>query len=575
MAGELKKLCSMLKADDPELQCAVARVLGELKPKDVASIRCLGEAVSTGSPVASSYAVKALGRINSRQALPYLIPCLNADAERRAAAVEAIVALGDSAISALRKGFSTLNASGRIAAVDIILNSTDTSVPESILELLAQNDVVEVAAHVCERLRTTIESLPQKARESVLAKLRQFLASKKVRENAIAVVAGLRMLNFLRHTKAAPTFVGYLGEEQPPAVRRHALNALSALPLPKAPDTEMVKALLPLVSDRTYPDLVEVALRILSAVKIPASLTDEMIKLLYSRQSAVRRLAVRALSSFNSSRAARALLSCLDRNDWELGTETIAALRRITCTADLILKEVEHTEDRERARTLVGILRGAHFKASSATTQALTRRFFDMLARRDEMSEVYFTLLSSLDTDKLSGAVLARARKLKKSGKFSDAEYHLRLLAQAGPVGSEVKYELGVARLKLSPKSLPKSDRLNDTALPLFAELLRDQVFDLFRQITAEESLLDLDDCYYLGFHFAEGTSLERQFAAQMLNYVVRRAPSSEQAKAARNKMVAEGLGSPGREPAANKPATKAKKAPARKPVKKAPAKRR
>ncbi len=79
-------------------------------------------------------------------------------------------------------------------------------------------------------------------------------------------------------------------------------------------------------------------------------------------------------------------------------------------------------------------------------------RFFEMLGARHEMSEVYYSLLSNLNGEKLSQTVFKRARTLRKARKFSEAEYHLCLLTQGGPVGCEVKYELGLARLKLSSK---------------------------------------------------------------------------------------------------------------------------
>ncbi len=547
MAGELKKLCKLLQADDVDLRYAAARVLGELKPRDAVSIRSLGEAVSSDNSEAGICAINALGNIKSTQALQFLIPCLNAGEERRAAAAEAIEALGASALAELRKEFSSLNSNGRISAVDIVIDHDRTLAPGIILGLLAENDSVDVAAHICERLKSIFESLTQKARESLLSKLRKYLATKKVAENAIAIVAGLRLLSFLRHPKAMPIFIEHLGEDRPPAARRQALGAISAMPPPKGPDVALVTALIPLITDRTYPDLVEAALRILSKIKIPASMTDEIVKLLYNHQSAVRRLAVRALGNFNSSKAARALLACLGRTDWELSSETITALRRIKCTADLILKEIHRTKDRDRARGLVAILRGAHFRTSPASIQDVTRRFFQMLHSQHEMSEVYYSLLLNLNGEKLSQVILGRARKLRKAGKFSEAEYHLRLLAQSSPVGSGVKYELGLARLKLSSKNVAKEERLADPALPLFTELLHDPNFSLFKQLSSETNTVDAGDCYYLGYHFAEGSAIEREFAKLILKHAIRLSPDSAQSDAARKKLIAERLAPPPR----------------------------
>ncbi len=290
MAGELKRLCKLLQSDAVELRCAAARVLGELRPRDAASIKSLGESVSGDNGEAAICAIKALDNIKSKQALQFLIPCLNAGEDRRVAAAKAIAALGATAIAGLRKEFSALNSDGRISAVDIVIDLDRTLAPSIMLGLLAENDSVDVASHICRRLKVISKGLTQKARESLLSKLRKFLATKKVAGNSIAVVAGLRLLSFLRHPRAMPIFIKHLGQDHPPAARRHAASAISAMPLPKGPDADLVRALLPLISDRTYPDLVETALRILSKIKIPASMTDDVVKLLYNRQSAVRRL---------------------------------------------------------------------------------------------------------------------------------------------------------------------------------------------------------------------------------------------------------------------------------------------
>jgi len=545
MAGELKKLCKLLQVDDVDLRCAAARVLGELKPRDVISIRSLGEVASSDNNEAAICAINALGNIKSTQALRFLIPCLNAGKEHRAAATEAIEALGANALAELRKEFSSLNSNGRISAVDIVIDHDRTFAPGIILDLLAENDSVDVAAHICQRLKVIFENLTQKARESLLSKLRKYLAAKKVSDNPIATVSGLRLLSFLRHPKATPIFIEHLGQDRPPAVRRQALGAICAMPSSKGPDVALVTALLPLITDRTYPDLVEAALNILSNIKIPASLTDEIVKLLYNHQSAVRRLAVRALGNFNSSKAARALIACLGRTDWELSSETIAALRRIKCTADLILKEIHRTKDRNRARALVAILRGAHFRTSPASIQDVTRRFFEMLDSQDEMSEVYYSLLLNLNGKNLNRVILGRARKLRKAGKFAEAEYHLRLLAQSSPVGSEVKYELGLARLKLSSKNVAKQERLADPSLPLFTELLHNPNFSLFKQLLSETNTVDASDFYYLGYHFAEGTAIEREFAKHILEHAIRLSPDSAQSDAARKKLATERLAPP------------------------------
>jgi len=536
MGPQEKKICTMLKSSDPELQCAAAKVLGELKPKSPDVINALGNVLSDSRESVRLYVLGALRNIGSKSALKYIIPRLSADEPECRAAVGAVQAAGSPALAELKKSLGGLSPSGRQAAADIIVAIGTERSFDVLLDALTLGDF-DLCRHICDLFRNQAASFSHNRRDVVYRKISKFLASRKVQENELATMAGLRLIGYIKHPKSLETLIPYLEEDKTPAIRRHALLAVSALLPVRKPKPEFVAALLKLLSDRAHPDLMETSLRILNGLTIPASLSDEMIKLLYNRHSAVRKLAVRALEHFGTIKATKALLDCLGRADWELTSETMAALRKIKHTPEVILSEVEKTDDKERARKLANVLRGGKFAVSQALLNSLGTKLQKAIAQESDKLDIYFALLSSLSEEHLASTLLERARKLKGAGKLHQAERHLRMLTQLGPPPAHVKYELGVIRLKLSPKSMAAADRAADPALSLLAGLIRIPKFELASRLKAETSLLEPSDYYYLGHHFHASEGDEKKFGIEILNFLVKRFKDTPEAGKARREL--------------------------------------
>jgi len=536
MGPQESKICSMLKSGDPELQCAAARVLGELKPKDPTVIRALGSVLTDGLESVRLYALGALRSIGSKSSLKYIIPRLSAeDIERRAAAA-AVAAVGNAALPELKKELPRLSPAGRQMAADIIMSIGTEAAFEVLFEALALGDF-DLCRHICDLFRDQMPGFTKNRQDIVFRKIVKFLDMKEVKGNEVATIAGLRLLGYLGHENSLDMLIPYLSEEMPPAIRRHALLAVSALLPVRKPKPEFVQALLKLLSDRTHPDIMETSLRILNGLSIPASLSDEMIKLLYNRHSAVRKLAVRALESFNTIKATRALLECLSRADWELTSDTMAALRRIKHTPEVILAEVEKTEDKEKARRLASVLRGGKFEVPAPVLNGLSKKLLKSIEEDGDKLDIYFALLSSLSDEHLVSTLISQAQELKTLGRFQEAERHLRMLTQLGPPPAEVKYQLAMVRLKLSKKSLAPAERAADPALALLASLMRVPDFPLEEKIKAEKDVLDATDYYYVGYHFYGSEGDEKRFGTAILKYVISRAPKSKEADDARKRM--------------------------------------
>ena len=576
MGPKEKKICTMLKSGDPDLQCAAAKVLGELRPKAPGVIRALGDVLADSRESVRLYALGALKNIRSKSALKYVIPRLSSEGPERRAAVAAITAVGASALSELKKELPGLSPFGRRAAADIIISIGSEASFSALLDALALGDF-DLCRHICDLFRDQVPGLSKSRKDLVFQKIFRFLSSRNVKGNEVATMAGLRLLGYVGHVKSLDMLIPYLNEKHTPSVRRHALLAVSALLPVRKPKPDFVHALLNLLSDRAHPDLMETSMRILNGLNIPASLSDEMIKLLYNRHSAVRKLAVRALESFGTIKATRALLDCLGRADWELTSDTMSALRKIKHTPDVILSEVEKTDDKERARRLANVMRGGKFDVSPNMLNSLGAKLLDAISRGDGKLDIYFALLSSLSEEHLSGTLLRRTEELKRQKKFIEAERTLRMLTQLGPPPAEVKYQLGIVRLKLSDKKPDPTARAADPALALLASLIRIPKFELASKLEEEKKVLEPADYYYLGHHFAESEGEEKAFGTHVLKFLVRIAPDSDEAGMVKGKGKKPAPEKPAEKPAAKKTTKKAaaRKTTEKKVVKKTAAKKK
>ena len=536
MGPQETKICAMLKSGDPELQCSAARVLGELKPKDPTVIRALGSVLEDGLESVRLYALGALKNIGSKSALRYVIPRLSADEIERRAAASVVAAVGNAALPELKRELPNLTPAGRQAAADIIMSIGTDAAFDVLLDALALGDF-DLCRHISDLFRDRIPAFSKQRQDAIFRKVAQFLEKKDVQASEVATMAGLRVLGYLGHEKSLDMLVPYLSEDKPPAIRRHALLAVSALLPVRRPKPEFVEALIKLLSDRTHPDIMETSLRILNGITIPASLSDEMIKLLYNRHSAVRKLSVRALESFGTIKATRALLECLNRADWELTSDTMSSLRKIKHTPEVIFAEVEKTEDKERARRLANVLRGGKFDVPPAILNNLSKKLLKAIEEDSDKLDIYFALMSSLSDEHLIGTLVSRAQELKRVGKYQEAERHLRMLTQLGPPPPEVKFQLGIVRLKLSKKNLAPVDRAADPALALIASLIRIAEFDLLKRLQDEHAVLEPADYFYVGYHFHGSEGEEKQFGVKILKYLISIAPKSDEARTAKERM--------------------------------------
>jgi hypothetical protein len=151
-------------------------------------------------------------------------------------------------------------------------------------------------------------------------------------------------------------------------------------------------------------------------------------------------------------------------------------------------------------------------------------------------------LLSSLDPDAFSKAILEKGKELIKAGEYEEAESELRFLSGGRIQDKEAKFLLALARFKTSNRGLLKAERENNKSLALFTQMIDFDGMDVAKMLIKEKTLIDRADLYYLGFHFVEQMGKLRQFGLDLLQFVVKSGPKSKEAEQAKNKLKLSGV---------------------------------
>ncbi len=540
MEKTLSKICGLLGEKDAELQCAAARVLGAVGATDREVLDALLEALTTDNQLVRVYVLDAVAKIGRPQAVPALLPLLNAPEQVRRKAMAALAACGPEGVPKLVAGWKDADRDRKSGIIDALGAIGTKEALDALYDCLLDPDL-EVVKHACFTVKGRIDRMPTKERATILSRTLKFLKSGSVKKETQPTVSGIKLLGATRAAEAKPVLIEYLDPERLPIVRIHALEALAILDLGPSEDGKLANKLLPLL-DEPNPGIVTNAANVLSRLALSKAEVPKLVKLLAHRDQGVRTFALRALGKVGTSAAAEAILGCLSDVDQRIREAASQALRANAEFAGALADALDRTSDREQARTLGALLREHGKSIGDAAASRFARRAIDGIVAGNEVAYAYVELLRTVKPDLLREAILAEGRKRKKKeeGGLEEAERLFAVLERDGLFTAETRYELAIVRLAMRPKDAAQAETDVTGPVALLSAVLRAGDFPLLKTIRTEKGL-DAQAFLYLGFQFAERVGpQDRDFAAEMLKHVLKKFPSSAQAKVAKTKMKTE-----------------------------------
>lgn len=530
----LNKLLQLVaEGESSEIRRAALKVLGTVGSGSQAIKTLLG-VLSDPDQDLRIAAIESLGQLEADEALKPLEDFVRQGGAELEAAVHAASLLGARGANRMGKIMHEVSPSvrSRIAAV-LAKSNTGNALVVTAGGLL--DDDPRVIDTTARSLAMEIPAYTTQQRHALAKYLIESLAAKKIPPKSEAAM--LRVLAGLHEVKADDLFWTRIAPPYAADVRAAALQALGAA----SPATDKrMQALLTCAAERDF-QVVAGALMILKKVPATAKNARHWIQLLEAPDVATQRFAVGKLQGIENAQVAQAMLAQLRHPDRNLRDEALRSLRGYAAGRTAVLDELSNAEEVDRAWFLARALAPAAKEFTAAQRAKLFARAAQHHDVDDRRAPALLFLLREIDHAWLRDQLEEKAQALRKKKKYPQAISYYRLLAQDPACSEETRFELAATGLKESARDLAPDSRNNDPPLHQFARLLQNAAFDLIGHV-AKANWLDVEDLFYLGFHFAEQAHRAKEFGKNVLELVVKRSPKSDLGKQAKRKLKSEGL---------------------------------
>jgi len=546
--SDIDKIVDLLSSEAVERRIAAAIVLGEIKAKGTAVVDALAATLETGIGLLQRHSLEALARVGAKRALPKILPLLSArDEDVRRAATAAVVSAGEEVLPILRARIAGASGDERrsLDAVLAALGGRDAF--EALLEGLVTSDAAAAKAAAI-AVRQRVKDADGRQRRTYFAQVQKFLEKAARRGGpSSAVAAGAKILGYLEDERAVPLLVELtVRDRNAPNVRQEALIALRFLLDAKSSGAALDAVVAALVDAAQDPDraLAQTALHTLAGIRLPPEAMRPIEKLVGHADFERARFAIEMLGRQEGPQAARVLVNVVatttDKRRAELAAsclrvheegKPVAAGVRDDAVAPLA-RAILEASDVDRAWLLRGLLRASASRTPAATRKQLLETALKRLASGEGHWEPLLATVRDADARATVEPLRALAQRLRKTDPDKSVSV-LRVLCQGEGAADEDRYALAVAELARGSRDTRAAARAGNEALRLFGAMI-DRGTDVAAMLRKDRSL-DLEDLYYLGFHFAEESL---PLGEELLRLIVEKGGRAKIARMAKSKLA-------------------------------------
>jgi HEAT repeat protein len=171
----IQSICGMLQSPDGMRRCAAAMVIAELRPKDGAVVKALGDALKDANQLLTRYVLEAFEAIGSRSVVPYVLPLLDSpETETKLRAAAIIARTGGDNVANLRDQFLKANPQQKRVLIDILARIHNREAMQLILDVLFDPDF-ELVKEACQAIRRHITDAEPKKRAALHRQVATFM----------------------------------------------------------------------------------------------------------------------------------------------------------------------------------------------------------------------------------------------------------------------------------------------------------------------------------------------------------------------------------------------------------------
>lgn len=530
----VKKLVRLLKPEQPaDVRAAAIVVAGELAVKDAELSAEIVARLGDDSPEVRLAALRGVGKLKLSKALPTLLDRIKSGGEEASLAAEAAARMGPDGVKGLQTLMHTVVPGVRRYIASAL---TSAGTPEAAVAVLTDKDQ-QISAAAANAIVNRARDMSPEQKSAFAEALVAVASNKKEKLPGTAELPVVRVLAALNDPSAAYVLWDRTQPPYPVEVRAAALQAVGGWVM--NPSKDHWKKLFAAAVAPEFA-VAAPALVVLNRLPVTDKQLPEWLALLYAPDVAARRLALDKIGPRDTPELAEALMAQLPHADKALRDAARSKLALMEhgrqALAGAVLKAANPDEAWALARSIAPFAAGFAPKMR----EELFERACEFLEANDHRADALLFLLKEADAVGLRDQIHDYAVARRKKKDYEAAVKYLKLLARDPSVGLPIRLELALCGLKLSGKELAADFRATDNCLRQFEHIIGQDADTVLKTIE-KAKWLDADEVFYLGFHFAERASTEKDFGVAMLKLVGKLSPKTKLATSAKNKLKSVG----------------------------------
>lgn len=534
MDNVLRKILRLIEVGTVEQRCAALLVLGTLKLRNAEMTKTVGGVLAHGNPVLRDYALRYFEEARPKGSASLFTKLLDdPDREIQDRAVHLLIQTGREAVEQILKGAGGASRTWQLNAARVLCAVRTRAAWEGLLVMLVVG-TDEFNKSICDLVTATMREMESQERDLLYEEVEAFGKKWDPKNQRPAVISAIRLLGQLGYPQSRRWLAKFVGPENHPGLRSHALVALLHCLRKEDLRKDEHAKLYAILEEADFSEITRLALELLDVHELPEDARPLLARLLESPHPDVQKFALRKMGDFSSPAAVRTLLEQLGDPDYRRREAAARSLRKIPEARAALIKELVACTDASKAWSIAELLPSYEGRWRHDTLEALWKRLQAAVMVEDRIQGALLSVLKQADKELSYERMSAEAVRLLKTKKYKEAAAFLTPLKDDPGFPLENRFHLALAELKLHSHILASHHQ--HPALELIAELYRNSSYPLLKALKKEKSLAP-EDLFALGFTLAERPGEECALGRELLEYIGSKFPRHKVGKSAKNKL--------------------------------------
>ena len=534
MDNTLQDILTLIGKGTVEQRCAALLVLGALKVNNAVVVKTVGALLDGPNPVLKDYALRYFEEVQPKNNTAQLVKMLDdRDKDVQDRAVRSLSGAGQPAVQTLLQGLASGSRIWQLNAARVLCQVRGKAALKGLIQMLGTG-TDETNRIVCDLMTPVLRDMDAKEQESLYDDVESFASKLDAKEQRPAVVSAMRLLGQLGRPQARRWLFKFVGAEQHPAVRAHALVALLRCLREQDIRKDEYAKLFPILEEPQPTEATRLALDLLDAHELPDDSRALFGKLMQSPHSDVQKFALRKMGDVGTPATVRTLVEQLGDPDYRKRDVAASSLRKIPDARAALIKELVLCEDASKAWSIAELLPSFEGKWRQDTLDALWKRLQQAIDDEERIQTAFLHVLKRVDAEFAYQKLAEHGAKLVKAKKFKESVGFLLPLKDFPEVKPENKFHLALAQLKLHSHTVATNRQ--HPAVELLTDLYRGSAYPVFETLKKEKGLAP-EDLFALGFSLVERAGQERGLGIDLLEHVAEKFPRNKVGKNAKNKL--------------------------------------